>query len=325
MSNKISVIVPVYNAENYIDNCINSILSQSFNDFEIVLVDDGSADSSGEICDRLSDANSNIRVFHTANKGAAAARNYGVKKAMGEFICFIDADDTVEENYLKYLMDLIREYDADISVCGYNKVYEGRKNNPNNTKEERFVMTGKEAVADLLYQRRYMSVPWGSLQKRTIWDNVSFPEGTKAEDMGTIYKMYGEASKVAYGSSKLYNYYQRKTNTIYSTSDVRNIDYLKHSRDMVSYVKDKFPDIKKSAYSRHFSTCFQILSETAMSSNNRKFNSAVYKDIRKLQLKVLNDSNGKGRNRVAALMSLVSVRIMHAMLRVMYKVKRKAL
>lgn len=345
MDKWISVIIPVYNAENYLDNCIASVREQTFDNWEIILVDDGSTDKSSVICDTWALEDERIRVIHTENQGAAAARNTGIKYATGLYVCFIDADDIVDSNYLEYHIELLKEYKADISVCGYRKIYvsndklkasddnscqcgdisEGSCNCENACKvgkEERICFTGEEAMEDLLYQRHFMSVPWGSVSKRGIWDIVSFPEATKAEDMGTIYRMYGAARRVAYGSSKLYDYYQRSGNTIYSTSSVRNIDYFKHSRRMVNYVSKNNPGIKGSAYSRHFSTCFQILSETGY-GKNKKLCRAVYADIRKLQAQVLKDNKASLRNRGAALLSLVAIMPIHVALRCAYIAKKR--
>lgn len=317
----ISVIVPVYNAENYIDACIHSILTQSYKDFEIILVDDGSTDKSGIIIDTYAEEDDRIRAFHVINKGAAAARNYGVSKAEGRWICFIDADDTIEPDYLKYLIDMRNEFESDIAVCGYRNIYNEEDLNEPNSEKIREAMTGVEAMEDLLYQKHFMSVPWGCISNRKIWDTVSFPEGTKAEDMGTIYRMYAASGRVAYGDRKLYNYFQRKNNTIYSTSNERNIDYYKHSRRMIDFVRKNYPDSLLSAYSRHFSACFQILSETRICSKTKKYRTVLYKDIRTMQLAIIKDKKGKPRNRIASLLSLISVRGMHLLLRIIYKLK----
>ena len=323
----ISVIVPVYNAENYIDACIHSILQQTYEDFELILVDDGSTDRSGIIIDTYADEYEKIHVVHSANGGAAAARNLGVKNANGRWVCFVDADDTIEPGYLRYLMELRNEFNADIAICGYEVIYADKKDESLDDSEtvkekSRYAMTGVEAMEDLLYQRHFMSVPWGYISKLSQWDNISFPEGAKAEDMATIYKLYAMAGRVAYGDKKLYNYYQRKSNTIYSTESVRNIDYYKHCKEMIVYVGTNYNKQLPAAYSRHFSACFQILSETPMKKKNKKLIASVYKDIRRIQISVLKDKHAKTRNRCAALMSLVSVRMMHCMLRAFYKIKK---
>lgn len=322
----ISVIVPVYNAENYLDNCIQSILEQTIECYELILVDDGSTDKSGVICDTWAIDDERIKVIHTKNSGAAAARNEGVKAATGNYVTFVDADDTITTDYLEYLYRLLCEYKTDIAIGGYEKIYpdeDGEKLYSINKEKE--AMSGYEAMEKLLYQNGIMSVPWGMLIKKKIVDNVKFPEGTCAEDMGTIYRLFEAAERVVIGKHAVYNYYQRVGNTIFSTSSVRNIDYYKHSRRMVAYIKKNCPEYIKAAYSRHFSTCFQILSETKMLKTNKKFLLRIYKDIRLLQNEILHDRKARKQNIMAALLSLVSIKGIHIMLLASYCMKVRAL
>lgn len=321
----ISVIIPVYNAEDTLDVCIQSVEMQEFDQYEIILVDDGSTDQSGIICDTRAEENKNIRVFHTENRGAAAARNYGIRQAKGEAVALIDSDDTVSEKYLAYLWELMQEYESEIAVCSYDKVYEGNKVIEVDVGEDevRFCISGEDAVECLLYQKYFLSVPWGMISKRDLWDKVQFPEDTKAEDMGTIYKLFAAADKVAYGSESEYQYFQRKSNTMFSTCDERNRDYYQHCREMITYVKKYLPSCRKAAVSRFFSACFQILSETPMDAEHEETVRRIYRDIRKMQNTVLLDSRAKLRNRMAAALSLVSIRMMHMALRAYYIVNRK--
>ncbi|MBQ8261829.1 MAG: glycosyltransferase family 2 protein [Lachnospiraceae bacterium] len=342
----ISVIIPVYNAENYLDACIQSITAQTYEAWELWLIDDGSKDASGVICDTWAQEDSRIHVVHTENKGAAAARNLGVKKAGGDCVAFIDSDDTVEKEYLEYLVMLLGQYKAEIAVCGYQKKYPGSskreyfenklpwklpnhypeqivKNRKKNNSEEPVAMSGATAMEKLLYQSQFMSVPWGMISKRSLWETVSFPEGTKAEDMGCIYKLFATAKRVVYGPEAFYHYYQRGNNTMFSTSNERNRAYYKHCRDMIVYVKANYPEKYGAAVSRHFSACFQILSETPLKKEYRAFYEMLYKDIRKCQNMVLADGKAKIRNRGAALLSLVSIPLLHRVLRIYYLLQKK--
>ena len=123
----ISVIVPVYNVEKYIERCVESVLAQTHKEFELILVDDGSTDLSGEICEKLKTKDNRIRVFHQENKGLSAARNKGLIEAAGEYITYIDSDDYVDAFYLEVLHQNAVQYHADISVCGYQRVWENNK------------------------------------------------------------------------------------------------------------------------------------------------------------------------------------------------------
>lgn len=319
----VSVIIPVYNGEKYIESVRESLGQQSFTDFEIIAIDDGSSDGSGSLLDSWSQEADNVTVYHTDNRGAAAARNLGVKKAKGEYIAFVDVDDTVTKDFIEYLYGLIREC-ADIAVGGYMRIYGDKALNYYDDADEICRQNGTDAMQQLLYQKQLMSVPWGYIAKKSLWEKVTFPENTRAEDMGTIYRLFYEANSVIIGKHVVYNYFQRLTNTMYSTSDKRNVDYFKHSRNMVRFVAANCRPYLEAAYSRHFSTCFQILSETAITNEDIMVRK-IYGDIDLMQKVVIKDGNASARNRIAAVMSLFSVRVMHILVRGYYLVQKKFL
>ena len=316
----ISVIVPVYNAEKYLNACVESILAQDYKNFELLLVEDGATDASGVLCDKWREKDKRIRVFHQENGGAAKARNFGVAMAKGEYVAFVDSDDVIAPSYLQTLYHLAEETGADIAGCGFVRVYPGEKEKkPGSECEKKFVLKGPEAMERLLYQRDFMSVPWGMISRKVLWDEVAFPEGTKAEDMGTIYRLFSKAKTLAYTGAPLYEYYQRADNTIFSTSRERNVDYLMHANAMVAYVKQHFPQYLPAAESRLFSACFQILSETEKCPDNQEILTQVYEIIRRLRAHVQKDKKAKARNRIAAVMAIFGVGGLHRMLRLYYK------
>lgn len=320
---KISIIIPVYNTEKYIDECLSSCINQTYKDYEIILVDDGSNDNSGVICDAWSKKDDRIKVFHYENAGAATARNRGIDRATGDYVCFIDSDDRIANNYLEYLYSLISNHTADIAVCGHTDVLDGTPDSTNDEKEDIVEFTGEEAMESLLYQKYFISAPWGALSSKIIWDTVRFPDGRRVEDVATIYKEYAAAKKVVYGSKKLYYRYLWPDSTIYTTFIEKNSEYQKHLSDMVAYVKQQYPERVNSAYHRQFSGCFQILSETSKSKENAYFLKPVYGDIRKIRKYVIKDRKARIKNRVAALLSYVSIDLLHALLRVYYRIHLK--
>ena len=173
----ISVIVPVYNSAKYIPACIDSMIKQEYPDWELLLVDDASTDDSADVCDGYASKDKRIKVIRAPHGGAAAARNRGIEEAKGEYISFADSDDTVEPDYLKYMYDAAIAHAADIVCCGHDEPKEGqeiRSAGDNGGFK-------KVGLDDLLYQRGLMSVPWGYLFKRSLFDEVRFPEGTEAK------------------------------------------------------------------------------------------------------------------------------------------------
>ncbi|HOO79475.1 MAG TPA: glycosyltransferase family 2 protein [Lachnospiraceae bacterium] len=322
----VSVIVPVYNAQAYLNNCIESISRQTFSDFECVLVNDGSTDESLSVCRSWEQKDSRFHVITTPNQGAAAARNRGIKESYGEWVAFIDCDDAIAEGYLEYLYHLTKKYGADLAVCSYAKIYHNRiLEETKQPVEESWCYTGLEATKRLLYQQSFLSVPWGMLSQRKLWDHVAFPEGTKAEDMGTIYRLFLATTKVAYGNRAYYYYYQRPGNTMFSTQSVRNIDYYQHSKTMVHEIEKKVPVLRLAAINRHFAACFQILSECEVRERGGELGQKIYRDIRQYRKLVLVDKRAKIRNRGAAALSMISIREIHWILHFRYVRQMKRL
>lgn len=210
---KISVIVPVYKAEKYIEDCVHSILTQSYGDFELILVNDGSPDASGAICDALAAADSRIRVIHKENGGAATARNAGLDVAKGDYIAFVDGDDLIHPQYLEFLLALLEEKQADISWCHYDFFTQEdtcfadpldiRKEIQNCTMEY-----GAQMLAE--FDRHYRRVSLISLcmklYKREIFDGLRIPEGQTAEDSLMLPLILERANRIAHCAVKLYHW-----------------------------------------------------------------------------------------------------------------------
>lgn len=196
--NLVSVIVPVYNAEKYVEKCVESIMNQTYNKLEILLIDDGSKDNSARICDYLATLDQRIKVFHTSNSGAASARNRGLDEAVGEFIMFVDADDSLENNICA---NLYREIgDSDCCVCGYVSV------DTNNRREEyrvddKITLTGIEALR-LRYFHNNPAInivnPWGKLYHWSMWENKRFKCNLYYEDLEIMPRLYTLCSKVTF-------------------------------------------------------------------------------------------------------------------------------
>lgn len=240
MAEKISVVVPVYNVEKYLERCVNSILNQSYKNLEIILVDDGSTDSSGAICDNFAKKHSRLRVYHTQNSGLSSARNFGLEKSSGEYIAFIDSDDFVKPDFLMHLITAIKEFNCDIAACGYEMYFnkllsfevKGNKNR---------ICTNAEAIRGLFMGEKTIDVmAWNKLYKKSLFnDGIRYPKGLLHEDVATTYKLLYKAKKIAYVALPLYCYFQRKG------SIVGDGIFNKKRLSLVKTVRDIKPVIKK--------------------------------------------------------------------------------
>ena len=209
----ISVIVTTYNNEKYIKACLDSLLAQTFQDFEIVVIDDGSTDQTSKVLNQYS-ANSRLKIHHQPNAGVSAARNQGLKLSHGKFVCFVDSDDYVAKNYLEKLVaPLLQDPTIDISVCGYQEIYQDRQASYPLKPQ---LLTGFQATKNLLLNQRDFDVlAWNKLYKKSLFTDydILYPVGQIHEDNLTTYKLFAAAKKIQYLKDELY-FYQRKNSYI---------------------------------------------------------------------------------------------------------------
>lgn len=238
----ISVIIPVYNVAGFLDRCLETIVSQSAKNLEIILVDDGSTDGSGDLCDKWMDADSRIQVLHTSNSGAAAARNAGLNIAMGEYIMFVDADDYLAEGIVEKLYAALNECDASCCMCGYIPVDEqGHTGNPVsvNCMAE---TTGMQALKDrYLHQKIAYNVvnPWGKLFKAEMWKDIRFTEGLYYEDMDIMPYLYHRCDRLVLIPEIGYYYFLRSGSASRGTGtdDKRYTDSVLIREKHISFYK----------------------------------------------------------------------------------------
>lgn len=210
----LSVIIPVYNVEKYLKKCVNSIINQDFSDYEIIIIDDGSTDSSGKIADQLENKYSFIRTIHKKNGGLSDARNCGIKNALSDYITFVDSDDTVSSIYLQVLYDAFQlNEDIDISVIRYINVYPNKKINNNlkyNKKSNYILLSNEEATERMLLQKGYDVSAWAKMYKKELFVNNLFKKNIVSEDYQLIPRLFLYSKKIAYNETIGYYYLQRE-------------------------------------------------------------------------------------------------------------------
>ncbi len=212
MSSLISIIVPVYKTESYLRKCLNSIVNQTYKNLEIILVDDGSPDNCGKICDEYAARDSRVKVIHQKNRGLSAARNAGLKIATGEYIGFTDSDDWIENDMFETLYLGALKYGTDIAVCGFFYV---KGTQYRELREEHTVLLSREdALHHLLLDNTITNHAWNKLYKRELFDDVCYPEGRTFEDVATTYKLFEKADKIVFLNSSKYYYLQRDNSII---------------------------------------------------------------------------------------------------------------
>lgn len=239
----ISLIVPVYNIEQHLPQCLESIINQTFKDLEILLVDDGSQDCCSEICNAYSRKDNRIKVYHTKNCGLSAARNYGITKATGEYLGFVDGDDWIEPDMFETLLKNIQEQEADVSICGFYSEYP-KKTIADNVVNK--VFDNKHDLLKALISGKLGHGVWNKLYRKKVFKDYRFPEKRVFEDIATLYKVFAVMKKAVCISKPLYHYRIRKNSITQTYSWKYLIDYwlaIKERNDFFSqeneYLSDK--------------------------------------------------------------------------------------
>ena len=224
----ISVVIPVYKVEAYLDRCVESVVRQSYEKLEILLVDDGSPDRCGAMCDAWAGKDSRIRVLHQKNAGLGAARNRGTEIAAGEFVTYVDSDDYLAPDAIELLLRLLQEQGAEIAVADCVKTQEDHVSFDRTTEEQIRLFTGKEACMTLQGWELYMPMvtAWGKLFPRELLLREPFTEGRLHEDEATTYRLYAAVSRVALSSRPVYAYYQNPNSIMHTRSERSQRDTL---------------------------------------------------------------------------------------------------
>ena len=203
---KVSIIIPVYNTFSYLDDCAKSVLEQTFTDFEVIMIDDGSTDGSGQLCDRLALQDDRIRVIHQANGGLSAARNTGLSVARGEYVTFLDSDDMISHHFLETMMQAITQEKVQVAICNWVR-FERTPAIEALSTEEAVVISGRDAALRQYDQNGVLYVvAWGKVYPRKWFDGLEFPVGRIHEDEALTYKLLYRAKRVAVLDQKLYYY-----------------------------------------------------------------------------------------------------------------------
>lgn len=215
----ISIIIPCYNAEQSLERCLNSVVSQYYQNLEIIIVDDGSRDQTSDIYTKFKQEDFRIKVIKQNNSGVSKARNVGLKAVTGDYMCFVDSDDWVEKNYCEELYNILAAENADVSIIEASYEDENGTIVYNKPISKDKIFDGQQALILLLEDEEIQSHPWGKLFKSSLLKNVRFPENLKSfEDYSTLFKIFDKAVKVVKSDKKLYHYVQRDNSLSHNLS-----------------------------------------------------------------------------------------------------------
>lgn len=242
----ISIIVPIYNVEQYLRRCVDSIINQTYQNIEIILVDDGSPDNCGKICDEYAKQDQRVKVIHKPNGGLSDARNVGIENSQGDYLMFIDSDDWIELNSCDYLLDLSHKNNSDIVIFGVNDVYDNGVTIP--SRKGYIGLTEKQ---DIIKCMSYKPGEYGVFNyvcnkffSARLFDGIKFPVGRLAEDQGTTYKLIHKANRIFVTDYHLYNYFQRGDSISKNRFNPKQMkDRIELRLERLDFLKKYYPEI----------------------------------------------------------------------------------
>lgn len=284
MEELISIIVPVYNVEKYLEKCVQTILEQTYKNYELILVDDGSKDGSGLICDEIQKNDNRVKVIHKENGGLSSARNAGIRVARGNFFVFIDSDDTIDATMLERLYAALSESKASLAICSYDFVDEKGK-----------LLEKKNEIQDGVYSSYQMQkllnsdkywyyvTAWNKLYKRSLFDDIEFPEGKINEDQFIAHRIVDKADRVVVIKDQLYHYLKR-SNSITATINVKRLDDTFALQDRINYyeshgLKELCPDVERLAIKLYPAVRMQLIGANKLDRKSIKKADAVIRNM----------------------------------------------
>ena len=277
----ISVIVPVYKVENYLEVCLRSITNQTYENIEIILVDDGSPDRCPQICDSWKKRDNRIKVIHQNNSGGGQARNRALDIARGEFIAFVDSDDYIASTMFEFLYNQFKE-DIDIVECGYcitendDALFDDK-----NITYECKVFNTEEAMRENIRDRIFRQLIWNKMYRKNIIGNIRFPIGSKIDDEFWTYRVLGNARRLIYTSKVLYAYRQQENSVMHLLSPERRLQSIEAKIQRHNYIIKYMPNLEAESLSNLWFTCI-YQGQLAMRRMNEKEYQHILKKLKQI-------------------------------------------
>lgn len=255
----ISIIIPIFKVEKYLDRCIDSIVNQRYSNTEIILVDDGSPDDCARKCDEWAEKDNRITVIHKQNGGLSDARNYGIKIAHGEYFSFIDSDDYVVDEFLEILYSASQEHHSDIVECSYVNIYEDGTHDSYNDNSDAMNYSASAGLLALISENPFHQHVWDKLYKRDVVQNIFFEFGKQHEDEFWTYQVFGRAKRITKINHTMYFYFQRESSIMGQGYSLRRLDALEGKWNRQLYIEKNYPELTQQAKLDFFASCMYLM------------------------------------------------------------------
>ena len=301
----ISIIVPCYNVERYLPKCVDSILNQTYKNLEVWLVDDGSPDRCGDICDEYARKDARVKVIHKQNGGLSDARNVAVDVANGEYIIFIDSDDRVTFDHVETLYNLAVKYEVDLAVAQFKEEQEGFSIELDKDAPQEYKLGMEDAIETMFYQDKFETSAWGKIYKHSLFDSgIRYPKGKLYEDLPTTYKLIEKAGDIAITSKQTTYYLIRKNSIQGETYSERKNAILDVGDQLFEHFLPSNTKLYNAVCCRMLSAYFNIFFQM---ERGNKWENVYWKRITNLRLNVLFNRKARKKARIAAILSCLGI------------------
>lgn len=297
----VSVIVPVYNVEQYIDFCVKSIVSQTYSNLEIILINDGTKDHSGMICDAWAKKDHRIKVIHKENGGLSDARNVGLDLANGEWIVFVDSDDYLVDFAIETLLQTVRSNDCDIAICDAVHVF-GKEEARFTKSDDRKLYTSEDAICEMWYQKSFLPSAWGKIYKKEIWDELRFTKGIVFEDIDIMHEVFYKAQKICYVRAGLYAYVHREDSITTQSFSRKDLYILNICERLETFASNQSEKMRKAAKAYSLTGNMRVFLATNRKTDYSDIHKKCEAYVRKNGLSVLKNKEIRKKAKIAILL-----------------------
>ncbi|MBQ3261521.1 glycosyltransferase family 2 protein [Candidatus Saccharibacteria bacterium] len=323
MNPLVSLIIPVYNVEDYLFSCLKSVRNQTYKNLEILLIDDGSTDSSGKLCDVFAKTDSRAKVFHKKNGGLSSARNFGIKKSKGDFIFFLDADDYLLDDSIEYLCDEARKTNATIVVTPHIEKRGEKERDFNSAKLRTQTLSVEDALKNMLNERGFNLQATGKLYRSNLFKpktspEILFPINKLHEDVGTTYKLFlaahiiNPSSTIAFSSEPKYVYNIHSDSITNRTFNIKKLDLISQTDEMCDAIDSTFPKLKDTTNLRRIHARFSILRQlSSQSEKEKELEASIITYIKSHESWILDNPEATKRDKFAFLSLRLGKKIFH--------------
>ena len=304
----VSIIVPVYNVEKYVEKCLKSISLQTYEKIEVLVIDDGSKDNSGKICEDFAKNDDRITVYHKENGGLSDARNYGIARAKGEYITCIDSDDFVDVDYIEYLVNLQKKYNTKMSVCQHRVKYDNG-NIRDRGKQGDEVLNSFDCMEKLLYHEDVDTSAWAKLYHYSLFDKVKYPKGKIFEDIGTTYALILQCDWIAVGFESKYNYIFHKNSIVNGPFNPAKLDLIEMTDHMAENSLKMYPELSAAILRRRVYARLSTINQMLDTESYRGKRNELISFVKLHSKEILKDRRAPKRDKAAIILLKINYKL----------------